>query len=247
MKHWHRCERWTRRGVDCPFGAAIDHDEDSAPEDDDSAPFPMVPVPGRRPTPAARGEAKKRGRRRTGQLGGAPGIPKIEDMVEEVLRDIPELDDPEPFPLPAPPLRPPQPEPGMPPAPVPVPVPAPPMPVPAGRPVGLRPAVAAQRAVSYLYQGARRTETVYSRQALARGAEEAAAKTFAEPRVPEVRPREPRRLTRPRAGGARPRVGRSRRGGYGGFMFNAAAEMQALFGFGSGFRVRPSVSADAQG
>ena len=54
MKHWHRCRRWTRFGVACPFLMFEDHVEDEADPDDppeDEPPEPVM-VPERRGPPA---------------------------------------------------------------------------------------------------------------------------------------------------------------------------------------------------
>ncbi len=58
MRHWHRCKRWTLRGLDCPFGGLAEHEEIEDPSDEEEAPEglkipvgepvrPLVP-PGRR-------------------------------------------------------------------------------------------------------------------------------------------------------------------------------------------------------
>lgn len=55
MEHWHRCERWYRQGLDCPFRAI----EDDDPEfDDDDLPLPPVALPARKRVPLR----KKQGR-----------------------------------------------------------------------------------------------------------------------------------------------------------------------------------------
>ncbi len=51
MKHWHRCQRWTRRGATCPFRRWEDHEdteddqEEDAPEKDPVG----IPIPAKRP------------------------------------------------------------------------------------------------------------------------------------------------------------------------------------------------------
>ena len=55
MHGWHKCGRWERNGLRCPFrarGFEDEHeelqDEDWEPDDPIDIPPPMVPLPGRR-------------------------------------------------------------------------------------------------------------------------------------------------------------------------------------------------------
>ncbi len=48
MKHWHRCDRWIRRRIPCPFIGVGEHDVgDGGPDRDDLPffPFPVAPPP----------------------------------------------------------------------------------------------------------------------------------------------------------------------------------------------------------
>ncbi len=106
MKHWHRCQRWTRRGMSCPFMVEEEH-EDTEDTDEfldfTKTPRPRVagvevPVPARIPVPQMERELVRvreprrklptqlaRARARTpGQLAGAPGIPEKPSIVTGV-------------------------------------------------------------------------------------------------------------------------------------------------------------------
>lgn len=53
MKHWHKCVRWTRRGLACPYVGPIhddilDDDEDDDDQDDDDQTIDKLPVPARK-------------------------------------------------------------------------------------------------------------------------------------------------------------------------------------------------------
>lgn len=115
MKHWHRCERWWRLGLDCPFKERKEHEEDEEDErqDDDDGGLPKIPVPGRTP---ARPKAK--------------GFPRALDIPGTVPFQLGF-----PFPIPPPPEGTPM-LPGFPP--LPLPLPAPP---PAPRPLPGQPAL----------------------------------------------------------------------------------------------------------
>lgn len=189
MNHWHRCARWTGKNLACPFAGGADHERIGAPEEDredESPPRPMAPE---------RKARTKWHKRLRGQLAGAPGIPQvlIEDLVDEVLREIP--DDPpdaEPFPV-APPGRG-VPKPTVPPAVPPVPVPAVPVPVHV---------TAARRAVQHAYQRGPGEGIGPMRKAAI--AEEATASTFEEGGGMEAR-----RTTARKVGPRRPKIHRAK-------------------------------------
>ncbi len=46
---WHRCSRWWRAGVVCPFGGKRHPEEPEDDEDDDGDGIPVVPIPARVP------------------------------------------------------------------------------------------------------------------------------------------------------------------------------------------------------
>lgn len=91
MRHWHRCERWERRGLPCPFSSLAQHEtEEGDPPDDEPG---QVELPDVVDTPqpvviAAR--QRERGKinpyRRVNWPSGAPGLPDPE-WIEEVLGD----------------------------------------------------------------------------------------------------------------------------------------------------------------
>lgn len=225
MNHWHKCERWTKRGLPCPFSSLGAEHEKIEDREEEDIEIPSVEVA----LPAKAEEPRGRGRRREGLLSGAADVPSVEDMVEEVLDALP--DDPEPV---VPPGR----APVRPVIPGPVPFPVIP-PIPNPRPVGV-PAMAqaSARAVNYMYRRPERVETVYARSAAARS-EEIVAQAFAgpDPVVSKFQRdlRAPKRR-RPR-GGARGGSGRGRGRGTsrpGGFFFNATAAMEQMFGIGGG-------------
>ena len=220
MKHWHRCRRWIEKGLVCPFSGMAAHERDDE-EDQEHDTRPLITAPKR----AQDKEPGNRGARREGLLAGAGDLPTIEDMVAEVLRELP---DREPVPpmwvppgrAPRPPLRP---APRIPTVPVPA-IPPLPVPVPVGVPAFRQ---AAARATNYLYQGPWRVETVYARWNAAL-AEDVAARVFGgEPFVPDY-DRPIYRRPKPKPVWGRPRAGA------GGFMFNATAMMEQMIGIGGG-------------
>lgn len=46
MKHWHRCDRWTKQGFEeCPFSGIAEHEGIEGPEDElDRPQEPAVPI-----------------------------------------------------------------------------------------------------------------------------------------------------------------------------------------------------------
>ncbi len=78
MKHWHRCERWTRYGVACPVTVSRDEEED-VEEDDDGIPIPVpVGVPVAPPPLMLPAKAQRR---------RDAGLDEIMKEVEEELAD----------------------------------------------------------------------------------------------------------------------------------------------------------------
>ncbi len=100
MEHWHRCERWTREGLPCPFSSLAQHDTLEEPDDDrlDVPPVP-VGVPDLPPVvpPAKKAEAAKPTQRGDGTAAGVEGLWQIPlpPYERELLRPPPTAD-PEP-------------------------------------------------------------------------------------------------------------------------------------------------------
>ena len=96
MKHWHRCYRWEREGLPCPFSGMVEHGEDERETEEEEKVPKGTAVRAKLPGRALQGNRYEQ--KRTGLLAGAADVPSIEDMVKEVLREIPEEGpDPEPF------------------------------------------------------------------------------------------------------------------------------------------------------
>ncbi len=99
MKHWHRCDRWTRRGIPCPFQGVEgttevpspdpqgrdDDDQDSRDDDDEHEP-PPFPLPITPPLPilppAKEAEVKVEAQRHRGTEIGCNLIPCAFDIPE---------------------------------------------------------------------------------------------------------------------------------------------------------------------
>ncbi len=117
MEHWHRCRRWWRRGLECPFTKMGMHDPgDGGPEpEDEGFPFPRFAVPGRKKAPPKFGG---------GLLEASePFLAKLEDLYKEIAEGTPKLPGTPPEPFGLPPGRPPVPRPVRAPEPVRVPEP----------------------------------------------------------------------------------------------------------------------------
>ncbi len=88
MKHWHRCERWTRRGLPCPFSGK-DHAEIEVPAPE--APQEDAPIPPRLLVPAKRKAGRPRGKEKSLPRKLLIRLEKAlnPSEVEEVMNDIP--------------------------------------------------------------------------------------------------------------------------------------------------------------
>ena len=51
MKHWHRCRRWTRFGIGCPYWRYQDHDDEEEQPDDEEPWKPIAPERRIKPKP----------------------------------------------------------------------------------------------------------------------------------------------------------------------------------------------------
>lgn len=70
MKHWHKCRRWWKRGIECPFSSMAFHEDDQPDDDvdDDGIEVPPVAVPAKRKPPPK-------------------GLPPVQTMAE-VIKEI---------------------------------------------------------------------------------------------------------------------------------------------------------------
>ncbi len=46
MIHWHRCRRWWRHGLECPYSSLVEHEDDD--EEDGDPDLEKIPVPGKK-------------------------------------------------------------------------------------------------------------------------------------------------------------------------------------------------------
>lgn len=100
MHDWHRCQRWWRRKMECPFGKMEEHDDFGEDPPDEETEFPPtpLPIPAIPPVHSTDEEAVER------EIPEEVQDPALEEVTEEVVRetvpeDIPaETPDAEPAP-----------------------------------------------------------------------------------------------------------------------------------------------------
>lgn len=108
MMHWHRCRRWWRHGLECPFNSLVDHEDDD--EEDGDPDLIKIPVPARRKRDKSEADVTTGGGkvgsnitdRELEELGEAQKIriaiggpeKKAEEVVREAPRPIPRILEP---------------------------------------------------------------------------------------------------------------------------------------------------------
>lgn len=89
MRHWHSCSRWERRGVECPF-RAMEEEEEERDGDDAQPPRGAVPQPklifNRKRTPEEADAMEPKVNRKKVRV---PDAEKLVKEAEEVIRNVP--------------------------------------------------------------------------------------------------------------------------------------------------------------
>ncbi len=75
---WHRCRRWWKMGIGCPFGAEEEHDDD-----DDDEQRPTVTTPDREEAPDVIPVGEKRDEKKQDEDG------ELERVAREVIEEVP--------------------------------------------------------------------------------------------------------------------------------------------------------------
>lgn len=107
--HWHRCRRWWRHGLECPFNSLVQHEEDDDDREDEDPDLDPVPDPVREPRRIPDRERKDEIEKPVGvippgrETGGGPrdrseevedAIAEAEKIIREVPKPIPEVLEP---------------------------------------------------------------------------------------------------------------------------------------------------------
>ncbi len=92
MRHWHKCRRWWRVGIACPYSSLVEHEEQDDDEGEPDERKPVLGPPAKRPKEAmdAKKQADRPGANITDkELEDLGKAEKIRKEAEEVVRNVP--------------------------------------------------------------------------------------------------------------------------------------------------------------